>query len=52
MIALAIMTASWVNSPIVFGRMLKEEIVNVVQVGKLVHAAACWMCTDARIKAL
>lgn len=41
MIALAIMTASWVNSPIVFGRMLKEKIVHVVQAGKVVRTAAC-----------
>lgn len=35
MIALAIVTASWVNSSIGFGRMLKEKIVNVVQAGKI-----------------
>lgn len=38
MIALAIVTASWVNNPIV---VLKEKIVNVVWVGKLFPTAAC-----------
>lgn len=40
MIALAIVTASWVDSPIVFGRIIKEKIVDVVQAGKLVQLLA------------